>query len=56
MVKARARMKVTDIEGKIATLQKMKFALVKLNRSCQGSGPTSDCPILDFIEAPADET
>ena len=56
MFKARARIKVADIECKIATLQKMKLALVKLTKSCHGAGPTSDCPILDFLEAQADET
>ena len=55
MVKARARIKVEDIECKIATLQKMKVALVKLTKSCQGAGPTSECPILDFLEAQADK-
>ena len=56
MVKSRAGIKVADIEGKIATLQKMKLALVKLTKSCRGTGPTSECPILDFLEAQADET
>ena len=56
MVKAHARIKVADIECKIAALQKMKVALVKLTKSCQGAGPTSECPILDFLEAQTDET
>jgi MerR family mercuric resistance operon transcriptional regulator len=56
MVKARARMKVADIEGKIETLQNMKLALVKLTKSCKGVGPTSECPILDFLEAQTDKT
>ena len=55
MVKSRAGIKVADIEGKIAALQKIKLALVKLTKSCRGTGPTSECPILDFLEAPADE-
>ncbi|MBW8015734.1 MAG: MerR family transcriptional regulator [Planctomycetes bacterium] len=54
MVKAQARIKVADIEYKIATLQKMKLALVKLTKLCQGAGPTSECPILDFLEAQED--
>ena len=54
MVKARARMKVAEIECKIATLQRMKLALVKLTNSCKGAGPTSECPILDFFETQED--
>ncbi len=56
MVKARTEHKIADILCKIRTLQKMKVALVKLTKSCQGAGPTSECPILDFLEAQADET
>lgn len=56
MVKARAEHKIADIECKIKTLQKMKLALVRLTTSCQGAGPTSKCPILDFLEAKKNET
>ncbi len=56
MVKARAEDKITDIRCKIETLQNMKLALVKLTASCQGSGPTSKCPILDFLGSQTDET
>lgn len=48
-VKQRAESKITDIEEKIRTLQRMKRALVKVTNSCSGSGPTSECPILDAI-------
>ena len=54
MVKSHAGVKVADIEGKIATLKKMKLALVKLTKLCHGAGPTSECPILDFLEAQED--
>ena len=49
-VKERAETKIEDIESKIRTLQRMKRALVKVTRSCSGSGPTSECPILEAIE------
>ena len=49
-VKQRAESKLTDIEQKIRTLQRMKRALVKVTNSCSGSGPTSECPILEAIE------
>ena len=49
-VKQRAETKIEDIEGKIRTLQRMKRSLVKVTKSCSGSGPTSECPILDAIE------
>ena len=49
-VKERAETKIEDIESKIRTLQRMKRALVKVTNSCAGSGPTSECPILDAME------
>ena len=49
-VKGRAETKIKDIESKIRTLQRMKRALVKVTKSCSGSGPTSECPILEAIE------
>jgi MerR family mercuric resistance operon transcriptional regulator len=49
-VKAQAEAKVVDIEGKIASLLRMKKALVKLTAVCRGQGPTSECPILDALQ------
>ncbi len=49
-VKARAESKIEDIESKIRTLRQMKRSLVKLTKSCCGSGPTSDCPVLESLE------
>lgn len=49
-VRERAETKIEDIESKIRTLQRMKRALVKVTKSCIGSGPTSECPILEAIE------
>ena len=49
-VRIRAETKIGDIEEKIRTLKRMKRALVKLTKACSGSGPTSECPILESIE------
>lgn len=52
-VKLEAETKIVDIDGKIASLRVMRTALVEITRSCSGEGPTSECPILDGIEASA---
>jgi len=49
-IKKRADLKILDIDQKISTLQKMKRALTKLSASCTGSGPASDCPILEALD------
>ena len=48
-VRAKAEDKIGDIDGKLATLRRMRTALVEITRTCSGAGPTSDCPILDFM-------
>ena len=45
-----ARAKVTDIEGKIRTLQGMKKVLNKLASACPGVGPSIECPILESFD------
>jgi len=52
-VKESARAKITDIEGKIRVLQRMKRALVKLTTACDGRGPVECCPILGALEEKA---
>lgn len=49
-VRGRAEVKITDIEAKIESLQRMKRALVKLTNACNGRGRMSDCPILDALD------
>ena len=49
-VRKRAEQKIEDINGKIRTLQKMKKALSKLTKSCTGSGPARECPILETVK------
>ena len=50
-VKQRAEAKIADIEAKLRDLQRMKEALATLVAACSGSGPTSQCPILDALES-----
>src|SRR5262245_19225867 len=50
-VKRRAEAKIADVDEKIQTLQRIKRALVKLTSTCRGRGPTSECPILDALDA-----
>lgn len=49
-VREQATAKIADIEEKIASLLRMKKALVKLTTACRGQGPTSECPILDALD------
>ncbi|HEX9672367.1 MAG TPA: heavy metal-responsive transcriptional regulator [Burkholderiales bacterium] len=49
-VRARAQAKIADVEQRIAQLDRMKRALVKLAAACSGRGPTSECPILEALE------
>jgi Zn(II)-responsive transcriptional regulator len=50
-VRARARSKMAELEARIDGLARMKAALDRLATACPGSGPTSQCPILDALEA-----
>ena len=49
-VRNQTEAKIEDVEKKIRDLQKMRKALKKLFESCTGSGPTSECPILEALE------
>ncbi len=49
-IKQEATVKITDIDGKIKSLQKMKRALTQLVAQCDDSYPSSECPILDYLE------
>ena len=49
-IRKRAEAKITDIEGKIKTLDSMRNTLQKLARSCAGCGPLADCPILESLD------
>jgi MerR family transcriptional regulator, copper efflux regulator len=49
-VRAKAAAKVTDIDARIAALQRMRTALTHLVAECSGDGPASGCTILHAIE------
>lgn len=49
-VRTRAREKIADIEERVASLERMKFALERLAARCRGRGPTADCPILEELD------
>src|SRR3972149_5848916 len=49
-VRRHARAKIAYIEGRIASLARMKSALERLALSCRGRGPTSECPILEVLD------
>lgn len=49
-VRARAEIKIVDIEDKIRTLQRMKKALVRLTQGCCEKGGGAECPILDALD------
>jgi len=49
-IQARADAKVEEIDRKVRELRRMKKALQELSASCVGSGPTSECPILDALQ------
>ncbi len=50
-VKKRAEAKLVEVEDKILALQRIKEALTHLVGLCRGRGPTSECPILEALEA-----
>lgn len=53
-VKARFQRKVADIDARIATLQRMRRAVLDLAASCVGAGPIPDCPILRALDPAGD--
>lgn len=50
-IKQAAQSKLDDIEKKIKMLQSMRRSLKSLVDKCPGKGTTSDCPILDALDA-----
>jgi len=50
-VRAKARAKVQDIEERMRDLETFKAALLRLVNRCSGAGPTTECPILEAMEA-----
>lgn len=50
IVKERVDAKITDVQNKIRSLQRMERELAKLTAKCDGQGPTCECPILISID------
>ncbi len=50
-VRKRAEAKIQDIDLKIRTLQAMRKALSKLIAECSGTGPVTQCPILEVLDS-----
>ena len=48
-VKARVQAKIKDVEKRIADLEHMQAALLRLSKRCTGRGPASKCPILEEL-------
>lgn len=51
-VRAVAKAKVADIDGRIADLQRMRDALQLLVKRCKGHGSAGGCPILVAMQDP----
>ena len=49
-VRQQAKAKVTDIEARIADLQRMRDVLLKLVQKCHGDGAATGCPILEALQ------
>ena len=50
-VRQRARQKIAAVDEKISQLGRIRSALTELAAACRGNGPTSECPILEALEA-----
>ncbi len=55
-VRERALSKVADIERRIAELEAMRGALVRLAHGCDSSAALGTCPFLDELARPLDGT
>jgi MerR family copper efflux transcriptional regulator len=49
-VREQAEGKISDIEQKIADLERMREVLVKLATACRNRGATDACPVLEALE------
>lgn len=54
-VRLQAEAKLNTIQEKINDLSRMKAALAKLSCQCRGTGPVSQCPILNSLEPEGDD-
>jgi MerR family copper efflux transcriptional regulator len=49
-IRQRTQNKITDVQNKIRSLQAIEKALERLTAACHGSGPVSECPILENLD------
>jgi Hg(II)-responsive transcriptional regulator len=49
-VRARAEVKIAEIDAKIRALEAMRKALERLTAACRGRGSVSACPILESLD------
>lgn len=50
-VRARAFLKIQEVDSRIQTLQRIKNTLLHLAKSCPGEGKIEECPILGALES-----
>ena len=48
-VKARVENRIKDVETRMADLEKIRGALLRMSRKCIGKGPVGQCPILEEL-------
>ncbi len=49
-VRKQTEFRISDVEEKIRALRRIKTALKKFAASCVGTGPATECPILEALE------
>lgn len=49
-VREQAEAKLSEIDARIADLQRIRNALASLAAACVHDGPTGECPLLDALE------
>ena len=54
-IKKRAQRKITEIEGKMQMLEKMRVTLVRLTKTCDEGRRVSECPILEALDTNDEE-
>jgi MerR family transcriptional regulator, copper efflux regulator len=49
-IRQRAEQKIRQLDAKMATMARMRSALAKVMKECQGDVPVSECAILDSLD------
>lgn len=49
-IKKRAQKKISEIEGKIQMLERMRQTLVQLTEMCEEGRQASECPVLEALD------